>query len=385
MSDYQKLDRPAFVLQEDALRQNLKLISGVAEETGVHIILALKAFAFWPAFDIFSEYLPGATASSLNEALLVSKHFKGDVHVYGPAYVPSEMQEVLDIAHTVTYNTLSELERHRGVWEKSGASVGLRFNPEYSPVTTDLYNPASATGRLGETLPNLPAEPPVGLEGLHVHVLCESSAENTETLIEQIELSIGHWLPKLVWLNLGGGHLMTRKDYDVERLKAALKKLRERYPNLEVYMEPGSAHAWQTGVLVAHVLDIVENHGIKTLMLDVSFTCHLPDTLEMPYRPVVRGASADAHTSGRMPSGQGHAYRLGGVSCLAGDYLDTYWFEAEVTVGQAIVFEDMLHYTTVKSTMFNGVPHPDLVIERPGGALELIRRFTYADYEARLG
>ncbi len=350
----------------------------MAEVSGVHIILALKAFAFWPAFDIFSEYLPGATASSLNEGLLVSQHFKGDVHVYGPAYVPAEMKPVLDIAHTVTYNTLSELERHRGLWEESSASVGLRYNPEYSPVTTDLYNPASATGRLGETLPNLPDEPPAGLEGLHVHVLCESSAENTETLISEIEKGVGHWLPKLKWLNLGGGHLMTREGYDLDRLKAALKGLRERHPHLLIYMEPGSAHAWQAGVLVAHVLDIVENHGIKTLMLDVSFTCHMPDTLEMPYRPVVRGASQEV-----LPKGV--PYRLGGVSCLAGDYLETYWFEGEAEVGQTIVFEDMLHYTMVKSTMFNGVPHPDLVIERLGGALELVRRFTYEDYESRMG
>ena len=376
--NYSSLERAAFVLQEDALRQNLTLISGVAEATGVHIILALKAFAFWPAFPIFAEYLPGATASSLNEARLVGKHFAGDVHVYGPAYVPAEIAEVVQIAHTVTFNTLTELERHRQVWEPAGASVGLRFNPEYSPVTTDLYNPASATGRLGETLPNLPAAPPPGLSGLHVHVLCESSAEATETLIAQVERLAGHWLPQLEWLNLGGGHLMTRADYDLPRLKAALSGLRERHPHLTIYMEPGSAHAWQTGVLVAHVLDIVNNHGVKTLMLDVSFTCHMPDTLEMPYRPVVRGASAEV-----LP--KGIPYRLGGVSCLAGDYLDAYWFEEEVQVGQMIIFEDMLHYTMVKTTMFNGVQHPDIVLERSDGRLELLRRFDFADYESRMG
>ena len=375
---YDQLDRAAFVLEEDALRQNLALISGVAEETGVHIILALKAFAFWPAFPIFGEYLPGATASSLNEAKLVAKHFPGDVHVYGPAYVPTEMAEVVELAHTITFNSLNELERHRAIWEPAGASVGLRFNPEYSPVTTDLYNPAAATGRLGETLPNLPDTPPAGLEGLHVHVLCESSADATETLIAQVESLAGHWLPQLKWLNLGGGHLMTRKEYDLERLKAALHSLRKRHPHLTIYMEPGSAHAWQTGVLVAHVLDIVENHGIRTLMLDVSFTCHMPDTLEMPYRPAVRGASAEV-----LP--QGHPYRLGGVSCLAGDFLEAYWFEEEVAVGQTIVLEDMLHYTTVKSTMFNGVQHPDLVIERPDGRMDLVRRFSYEDYEGRMG
>ncbi len=372
------LDRAAFVLRESALRQNLELIAGVAKEADVHIILALKAFAFWPTFPIFAEYLPGATASSLNEALLVKKHFAGDVHVYGPAYVPREFGQVADIAHSITFNTLTELERHRAVWETSKASVGLRFNPEWSDVSTDLYNPSSAVGRLGETLPNLPVEPPVGLQGLHVHTLCESSAQSTATLIERIEATVGHWLPKLKWLNLGGGHLMTKAGYERDILVAALQGLRQRHPHLSVYLEPGSAHAWRTGEIVAHVLDIVENHGTKTLMLDVSFTCHMPDTLEMPYRPQVRGASADAVQGA-------HAYRLGGVSCLAGDFLDSYYFEQPVAVGDQLVFEDMLHYTMVKSTMFNGVPHPDVVLERLDGRLDLLRRFEYVDYEARMG
>ena len=378
MTSYPQLDRATFLLREDALRQNLAFVRDVAAEADVHIILALKAFAFWPAFPIFAEYLPGATASSLNEALLVARHFAGDVHVYGPAYLPREMAEIVDLAHTVTFNTLSELERHRGVWEPAGASVGLRYNPEYSPVETDLYNPASPVGRLGETRANLPVDVPRGLSGLHVHTLCESSAAATATLIDRIEATVGQWLPHLRWLNLGGGHLMTRAGYAREVLLAALRGLRERHPHLTIYLEPGSAHAWRTGVLVAHVLDIVDNGGARTLMLDVSFTCHMPDTLEMPYRPEVRGASAE-------PIAGHHAYRLGGVSCLAGDYLDAYYFPDEVSVGQVLVFEDMMHYTTVKSTMFNGVQHPDIAIERPGGKLELVRRFEYADYEARMG
>lgn len=375
---YGHLERATFILQEAALRQNLSLIAGVAKAADVHIILALKAFAFWPAFPIFAEYLPGATASSLNEALLVNKHFAGDVHVYSPAFVPSEMSQILDIAHTITYNSLSELERHRALWQSKRASVGLRFNPQYSPVETDLYNPASSTGRLGETFTNLPSNPPVGLDGIHVHVLCESSAAATIILIERVESSLAEWLPKLKWLNLGGGHLMTHKEYHKDKLISALKGLRSRHPNLKVFLEPGSAHAWQTGLLVAHVLDIIENSGVRTLMLDVSFTCHMPDTLEMPYRPALRGASAD-------PLDHAYAYRLGGVSCLAGDYLDSYYFPEEVQVGQVLIFEDMMHYTTVKSTMFNGVQHPDIAIERVEGKVEILRRFDYSDYEARMG
>lgn len=378
MSDYQHLDRAAFILQEAALRQNLERIASVAKTADVKIILALKAFAFWPVFPVFASYLPGATASSLNEALLVKKHFKGEVHVYSPAYHPREMEQLLAMAHSLTYNSLSELERHRAVWEESNASIGLRYNPEYSPVETDLYNPSSSTGRLGETLANLPRIAPAGLEGLHVHVLCESPASATAKLIARIESTLGHWLPSLKWLNLGGGHLMTHRDYDLKVLIDALAGFRQRHPHISVYLEPGSAHAWRTGILVAHVLDIVENGGVKTAMLDVSFTCHMPDTLEMPYRPQVRGASA-------QELDRGYPYRLGGVSCLAGDFLAEYFFHEPLKVGQQIIFEDMMHYTTVKTTMFNGVGHPDLMLEKADGKLELIRRFEFEDFESRMG
>lgn len=375
---YSGLTRAAFILQEAAFRQNLTLISEVARRADVEIILALKAFSFWPAFEIARDYLPGATASSLNEALLVKNHFGVDPHVYAPAYVPGEFKDIAQLSHQLTFNSLGELERYRDTWSSLGTSVGLRVNPMYSPVETDLYNPASPVGRLGEAMDELPEEMPEGLQGIHVHTLCESSAEATETLISKVEEGLGHWLPKLKWINLGGGHLMTRADYDVERLVVALQGLRARHPHLSVTLEPGSAHAWKTGVLVAHVLDIVTNHGVSTLMLDVSFTCHMPDTLEMPYRPEVEGAS-------NTPIEGHHEYRLGGVSCLAGDYLDSYFFPEAVEVGQELIFLDMLHYTTVKTTMFNGVQHPDLAIERPDGEVEILRRFEYVDFESRLG
>ena len=370
---------PTFTLHEDRLRQNLELISDVAAAADVRIILALKAFAFYPAFPIIAEYLPGATASSLNEAELIRRHFGRNPHVYAPVYRPEEFNMLGEMAHHLTFNSLRQLARYRPKWEKMGLSVGLRVNPEYSPVETDLYNPASPYGRLGETLPNLPSRTPEGLSGLHVHTLCESSAEATATLIERVRSQFGHYLPDLKWLNLGGGHLMTKRHYDYKLLVDALRKLRERYPHLEVILEPGSAVVWGSGTLECRVLDIIENYGRRTAMLDVSFTCHMPDTLEMPYRPDVRGASSEEKP------GFPHAYRLGGMSCLAGDYLEEYYFPQPLRIGDRLTFEDMAHYTTVKSTMFNGVPHPDIRLVNADGETLAERRFTYEDYENRMG
>ena len=373
------LPSPAFIIEEDKLRRNLEIVSDVASASGVEIILALKAFAYWPAFPLIAEYLPGATASSLNEARLIHAHFGSKPHVYAPVYRPAEFEELAGMADHLTFNTLTELERHRPTWESLGTSVGLRVNPQYSPVETDLYNPSDKFGRLGETLPNLPAKPPKGLKGLHVHTLCESDAAATATLIERTRAQFGHYLEQIEWLNLGGGHLMTREGYDLDGLIGTLQSLRRRYPHLRVILEPGSAHVWQTGYLQASVLDIVNNYGSATLMLDVSFTCHMPDTLEMPYRPVVRGASAVEKPGFAYP------YRLGGMSCLAGDYLDTYYFQQPARVGDTVVFEDMAHYTTVKSTMFNGVPHPDILTVDAANEVTTHRRFDYADYEGRMG
>jgi carboxynorspermidine decarboxylase len=373
------LPSPAFIIEEDKLRLNLERIADVAVAADVEIILALKAFAYWPAFPIIAEYLPSATASSLNEAKLIARHFGRSPHLYAPAYPPKQFAEMAALAKYLTFNSLSELERYREQWEGSDLSVGLRVNPEYSPVETDLYNPANPHGRLGETLPNLPARPPKGLKGLHIHTLCESDAAATATLIERTKAQFGHYLDQLEWLNLGGGHLMTRAGYDTELLIDSLRKLKERYPHLKITLEPGSAHVWQTGYLQCSVLDIVNNYGTQTLMLDVSFTCHMPDTLEMPYRPVVGGASAEE------AEGYPYAYRLGGMSCLAGDYLDTYYFRQPARVGDTLIFEDMAHYTTVKSTMFNGVPHPDILLADADGEVVHQRTYDYDDYERRMG
>ena len=374
-------DRAAFVLVESAFRQNLAHIAEVAARAEVEIILALKAFSFWPAFDIAREYLPGATASSLNEARLVREHFGAAPHVYCPAYLPHEFGELAGMAGPLTFNGLGELERYRSQWQAAGASAGLRVNPLYSPVATALYNPASPTGRLGVHIDQLPPKPPAGLAGVHVHTLCESSAEATATLVGTVEDKLAAWLPRLQWLNLGGGHLLTRDGYDTELLVRTLRDLHARHPRLRLTLEPGSAHAWRAGYLEAHVLDVVTNGGRRTAMLDVSFTCHMPDTLEMPYKPEVRGAR---HVDATAPQGE-HDYDLGGLSCLAGDYIAGFRFAEPLAVGDRVRFEDMLHYTTVKTTTFNGVPHPDLAIERPDGRIEVVRSFTFEDYEARLG
>ncbi|MEO0789690.1 MAG: carboxynorspermidine decarboxylase [Bacteroidota bacterium] len=372
------LPNPAFVLYEDRLRQNLDLIRSVMKATGVDVILALKAFAYWPAFPIIGEYLSGATASSLHEALLIKEHLGQKPYTYAPAYQAQEIDQLADMSAHLTFNSLTELERHRSVWQARGASVGLRVNPEYSPVETALYNPADRYGRLGETLPNLPSRPPDGLKGLHVHTLCESTAAQTATLIERVEAQFGHYLNKLEWLNLGGGHLMTKPGYELEVLVEALNGLRSRRPHLRIVLEPGSAIVWNAGELRARVLDIVENYGRRTAMLNVSFTCHMPDTLEMPYRPVVSGASSERTSTG-------YAYRLGGVSCLAGDYLDDYYFTQPLLPGDELIFEDMAHYTTVKTTQFNGVGHPDLVLVGQDRQLIHRRQFGFTDYESRMG
>lgn len=369
----------SFIIEEDKLRRNLELVADVASAADVRIILALKAFAFWPAFPLIAEYLPGATASSLNEGLLIRNRFGRAPHVYAPAYRPSEIAELVGLASHLTFNSLGELERYRSIWEQQEVSVGLRVNPEYSPVATKLYNPADKHGRLGETLPNLPTKPPAGLKGLHVHTLCENDAAATARLIERTRAQFGHYLEQIDWLNLGGGHLMTQEGYDIRLLIDSLIALRRRYPRLEVILEPGSAHLWRAGYLEATVLDVINNYGVSTAILDVSFTCHLPDTLEMPYRPEVRGASKN------IAEGFGYAYRLGGASCLAGDYLEPYYFTQPLRVGDPLIFEDMAHYTTVKSTMFNGVPHPEIRLVDKDGAVLARRSFDYQDYERRMG
>ena len=370
---------PIYIIEEDRLRRNLQLISDVARRADVEIILAFKAFALWKTFPIFREYISSTTASSLNEARLAVGQFGAKAHTYSPAYTDEEFDDIADCSSHLTFNSLSQYQRlHHRVGGR--ASIGLRINPEYSEVETQLYNPCAPGTRFGVTADKLPAQLPADIEGFHCHCHCESDADALGRTLERLEQKFGPWLPQVKWLNLGGGHLMTRRDYDVEHLISLLLGLHTRYPWLHIILEPGSAFAWQTGPLVSHVVDVVEDKGVRTAILDVSFTCHMPDCLEMPYYPEVRGAK---HTGEEDPTSP-FTYRLGGNSCLSGDFMGYWRFDHELQPGEMIIFEDMIHYTTVKTTMFNGIQHPDIGMLHSDGKLEILRSFGYEDYLIRM-
>ncbi|MBQ6226660.1 MAG: carboxynorspermidine decarboxylase [Bacteroidaceae bacterium] len=380
--------RPYYLLQESLLRRNLQLIKRVADEADVEIILAFKAFALWRTFPIFRDFIGHTTASSLCEARLSLEEFGSLAHTYSPAYEDDEFDEILRCSGHVTFNSLSQYERFApkmAHFIEHFVSYGLRVNPEYSEIETELYNPCAPGSRFGVLAEQLPEQLPAGIEGFHCHCHCESPASALEHTLEHLEAKFSRWFPQLKWLNLGGGHLMTRKDYDVEHLINILKGLHERYPHLHIILEPGSAFAWQTGPLVAEVVDIVENHGIQTAILNVSFTCHMPDCLEMPYQPEVRGAESLPFEAASWPDAKAqNIYRLGGNSCLSGDYMGSWRFPKPLEVGQEIIFEDMIHYTTVKTTMFNGIMHPSIVLEHEDGTRETLRTYTYEDYRDRM-
>ncbi|MEZ5043848.1 MAG: carboxynorspermidine decarboxylase [Saprospiraceae bacterium] len=375
--NYQAVPSPSFVLEEARLRQNLTLIQGVQEAADVSIILALKGFSMWKVFPFVKQYLKGATASSLYEARLIFEEMGVKAHTYSPAYLPDEFEEILGYSSHITFNSISEYHRYQKRLAAFPVKVspGIRVNPEYSPVEVALYNPAAPGSRLGEMVEAFAAGLPEGVEGLHFHTLCESGADDLEKVLAAFEKRFAHFLPQLKWVNFGGGHLMTRKGYDLDLLIRLLKDFRQRH-GVEVILEPGSAIAWETGVLVASVLDIIESRGIKTAILDVSFTAHMPDTLEMPYRPRIVGASDPVEG---LPT-----YRMGGVSCLAGDFMSAYSFPHELQVGDRVILEDMIHYTMVKTTMFNGVKHPSICIWKENGSLEVVRTFQYEDYKHRM-
>lgn len=382
----EKVQSPCYVMEEVLLRRNLALISRVASEAGVEIILAFKAFALWKTFPVFREYIGSVTASSIYEARLGFEEFGSRVHAFSPAYTDGEFAEMMRCSSHISFNSLTQYERfyERTKSAEHKISCGIRINPEYSEIETELYNPCAPGSRFGVTADLLPAVLPEGIEGFHCHCHCESDSYALEHTLEHIEEKFGAWLPKIKWLNLGGGHLMTRKDYDVEHLIGLLKGLRGRYPNLQIILEPGSAFAWQTGSLVSSVVDIVESRGIRTAILDVSFTCHMPDCLEMPYQPKVTGAeSLDADAVKGAPFEE-NIYRLGGNSCLSGDYMGSWRFPQPLKIGDKVVFEDMIHYTTVKTNMFNGISHPSIAFLREDGGLQLLKIFKYEDYRDRM-
>lgn len=377
------MKEPVYIIEEALLRRNLQLIADVAKEADVEIILAFKAFALWKTFPIFREYINSTTASSLSEARLALEEFGAKAHTYSPAYTDEEIDDIVRCSSHLTFNSLSQYERFHDRVEGK-ASIGLRVNPEYSEVGTMLYNPCAPGTRFGITADKLPETLPANIEGFHCHCHCESGADVLERTLVHIEEKFSKWFPQLKWLNLGGGHLMTRKDYDVPHLINILKGLHGRYPWLKIILEPGSAFAWQTGPLVSHVVDIVEDKGIRTAILDVSFTCHMPDCLEMPYMPEVRGAEIVEESSSLQSQTSEYVYRLGGNSCLSGDFMSSWRFDHELKVGEEVIFEDMIHYTTVKTCMFNGISHPALAMLHKDGKLEILRHFGYEDYRNRM-
>lgn len=376
MINYNQIPSPCFVLDEVKFRNNLELLRSVKDQAGIEIILAFKAFAMWSAFPIVREYIPCSTASSLAEARLAFEEMGSPAHTYAPAYSDKEFDEIMQYSSHITFNSLAQFEKFYPRTQFYNISCGLRINPEFSDVGTDLYNPCSPGSRLGIIAENLGKTLPEGVEGLHFHTLCESNSFDLERTLLVVEQKFGHLFSQIKWLNMGGGHLMTREGYNTEHLIQVLKAFKAKHPHLQLILEPGSAFAWRTGDLVATVLDVVENKGVKTAMLDVSFSCHMPDCLEMPYKPAITGAT-DA-----IPGKP--TYRMGGNSCLAGDFYGDWSFDNPLQAGDRIIFEDMIHYTMVKTTMFNGVSHPSIGIWTKDNGFQLAREFGYEDYKGRL-
>lgn len=377
------MNTPYYIVYEEKLRHNIDLITRVSRESGAKIIMAFKANALWRTFHIFREYGICSTASSVNEMLLANDELHCKAHTYCPAYTLETIEQYITGSSHITYNSVAQFERFKSVIDRHNTecpderiSCGLRINPMCSVIETDIYNPCCPGSRFG-TLAQELTSLPQGLEGFHFHALCESTSYDLAKVLNAMEEQFGHWLPQLKWINMGGGHLMTRKGYDVKHLIYLLQDFKRRHPNLEVILEPGSAWCWQTGDLEASVVDVVENSGIKTAIVDVSFACHMPDCLEMPYKPVITQALQDVDFS--KPT-----YRIGGNSCLSGDYVGDWSFDAPLKAGDRLTFEDMNHYTIVKTNMFNGITHPAIVLQHLDGTQETLRQFTYQDYKSRM-
>ena len=375
--DYSKIPSPCYVIDEERFRNNLSLIKHVADESGAEIILAFKGFAMWGVFPILREYISGAAASSVDEARLCFEEIGSPAHTYSPAYKTDDFDSLLKYSSHITFNSLAQFRKYSTELQNhpKKISAGLRINPEFSEINHGLYNPCSPGSRLGIIAEDLIDGLPEGIEGLHFHVLFESDSYALEKILQIVQEKFGRFFPKLKWINMGGGHLITGKNYDSVHLINILKQFREK-SGLHIILEPGSAFAWETGELVATVEDIVENHGIKTAILDVSFTAHMPDCLEMPYKPKILGATD--------PVVGKPTYRIGGNSCLSGDVMGEWSFEKTLVPGDRIIFLDMIHYTMVKTTTFNGVHHPSIGIWTKEGEFRLIKEFGYEDYKNRL-
>ena len=376
---------PAYVVEETRLEANFALIKQIAEAAGVEFVMSFKAYALWRTFPLLRRYISHVSAASPDEARLGFEEFGAPCYTYSPAFEEDSFPDVLRWSNHVTFNSLSQYQRFViHAKQAPNVSLGLRINLVYSEIETLLYNPCAPGSRFGVPAESLPATLPDGVEGFLCHNHCESDSYALERSLAVLEERFAHWLPQLKWLNLGGGHLVTRKDYDTQHLITVLRAFKERHPALNLILEPGSAFGWQTGPLVAEVCDIVENSGIKTAVLNVSFTAHMPDCLEMPYHPKVRGAETLSELSHEEAAGDACVYRLGGNSCLSGDWMGYWRFSKPLCVGDVVIFEDMNHYTTVKTTVFNGIRHPSILLLRGDGTLETLRKYTYEDYRDRM-
>ncbi|WP_041713284.1 carboxynorspermidine decarboxylase [Paraglaciecola sp. T6c] len=366
---------PCYVCEEAKLEANLQLMQRVQQESGVEIILALKGFPMWSTFDLVKQYLQGSTASAVWEARLGKEEIGKQVHAFSPAFKPADIDQLVDLVDHISFNSFGQWNRFKAQILQSNVSPGIRLNAEHREADTELYDPSAPGSRFGILAKDLKGADLSGLEGFHIHNLCECDSFATERTILAVEEKFGQYFEQIKWINFGGGHLMTKDGYDVEHLIATLKAFKARHPHLNVILEPGSAVAWQTGPLVCEVIDIVENRD-KIAIVDMSATAHMPDVLEMPYRPDVRGAG--------KANEKAFTYRFGGNSCLTGDAIDLYSFDHELQIGERIIFEDMIHYTMVKTTFFNGVEHPSIGILRKNGEFELVRKFEYEDFKNKL-
>ena len=382
MSSIYEINTPAFVVDLDKLEDNLKLLKAVADDTKAKILLAQKAYSCFATYPLIAKYLDGTTASGLYEAKLAYEHFAKEVHVFSPAYKEEELNELSKIVDHIVFNSFSQLKKYARLAKSHGASIGLRVNPEHSTQKDhEIYDPCSPGSRLGVRLKNFEEElyHDEGLEayklldGLHFHTLCEQNSDDLYSTLKVIKEKFGEYLYDMKWLNFGGGHHITREDYDIELLKSCIMDMRDTY-NLQIYLEPGEAVVLNAGILVTEVMDIVDA-DIKVAILDTSATCHIPDVIEMPYRPPLRD-------SGEADE-KAYNYRLAGPTCLSGDVISVYSFDKELKIGDRLVFEDMALYTMVKTNTFNGMPLPDINVMK-GGKCSLVKSFGYEDFKGRL-
>ena len=369
------LKTPCYVVDERLIRRNLEILKSVKDRTGCKILLAQKAFSMYSMYPLIAEYLDGVASSSLFEARLGYEEMGKEVHIYAPAYRDDEFEEILNYSDHIVFNSFSQWKKFKGKVENYNKKIecAIRINPEYSEIETDIYNPCSKNSRMGSTLDNLKDEDFSGIEGIHFHTMCEQNSKTLERTIKVVDKKFGQFLENVKWINFGGGHHITRDDYDIETLVRSILYIKEKY-NIDVYLEPGEAIALNAGYLVSTVLDTMKN-GMDIAIVDTSAECHMPDVLEMPYRPKIIGAG--------NPCEFKYTYRLGGPTCLAGDIIGDYSFEEELRAGDKLVFCDMAHYSMVKNNTFNGINLPDIVLLNDDG-FKVIREFNYNDFKSRL-